>query len=498
MLVTLLGACRETKPDAAPIAPSAETTPAVRLEIVLSGNDPPATGIVGALVEVGAFDLYDVMPRVAGSTVAPSLALAHDPDAVAYQARLDVRLDGERIAVTVTTCRGEAEDCASHRIESTRDHPERAAESILLAWSAQLGHEAPEESVRAWADAPSKDAYALIVAGRAASQWYGLAPMGDRSGDRRKDAFARAVFLDPNLAVAQWMLARRRMAAGDFTGGLAALELARRADPKRTAYVADYAVAAGSDPRNAALGRATWEELERRGRLDARFALARARGQLLAGRARDAITTLDTMPERVQRTASALALRVRALEAMGLRVDPALLGAWATAAPSDPEPVRRRLRQQIALGDFAAALHSADALAQRGAQGEATRARMAAAMVGGRFDDASSAARTLHDAPTAARIDLRARLERGEAVAPSEVEATDRSTRLARAALALAANDAAEAERTLAPLLAQDPWDARALALKIRAARAQGDTPDADAALRRLATADPFAAEALR
>ncbi len=479
-------------------APLDETPPTVRLEIALSGEDAPSTGIVGALLEVGAVDLFEVVPRVVNSSVAPSLELATDPSAIVYEARVQVRLDGERLVVRTDTCLVVSADCASHRAEAPRDHPEQAAESILLAWSAQLGREAPEESVRAWAEPLSRDAYAIVVAGRAAAQWYGLSSLGDQSGDRRRDAFARAVFLDPNLAVAQWLLARRRWSAGDAGGALAALELARRADPKRTAYLVDTAVVVSADARNASLARAAWDELERRGRFDLRFALARARGQLQGGRPRDALATIDAIPDRLQRSAAALALRVHAQEAIGAPVDPSLLGAWALVAPNDPEPVRRRLRQQIATGDFASALASADALAQRGAAQEATRARMAAAMAGGRYDDAAEAARRLGDASTAARITLRARLAREEAVPASEVDPIDRGARLARAALALTSGDVEEATQTLTPMLAQDPWDPRALALLVRAERTRGDDAAAEAAWKRLVAADPVAAEALR
>ncbi|MEQ8278013.1 MAG: hypothetical protein RKU31_30320 [Deltaproteobacteria bacterium] len=497
-------ACTNPQPDAQPlVAPKPEAPPLVRLalDVKVDASTDAATsaaGIVAALVELGLVDLPGVVPVIANSTVAPSLGLARDPSTVKYRGRLEVRLDAERIRAVVTMCRSGTSDCAEHHADSARERPDLVAASIMNALAARFDRTVNEAVAQGWSRALSKDPYAVVVAGRAAARWYGLsgAPaIEPRPEDVRNDPFARAVFLDPQLAVAQWMLARSRVARGDLKAAAAALEMARRVEPQRVAFAADFAVLAapaGRDPAPA------WTDLERSAPADLRFTLARAETDLALARGRDVVSRLDAAPERIRNVAEALRLRVLALEQLGATVDDALLEAWALSAPSDPEPIRRRLRREVEARAYDAAFESARELDRRGVHEEALRAMMAAALAAGRYADAAEAARAVGDPSTAARIELRGRLERGEVVLYDAVEGSDRSALLARGALALEGGEHPEAVRAASMLLAREPWDPRALELLVHAARAQGDTNLAESSLRRLMLADPERADRAR
>src|SRR4029450_6933088 len=81
------------------------------------------------------------------------------------------------------------------------------------------------------------------LAGRAAAVLYGKlpAPTEEEIGDRRKDAIARAVYVDPHDAPAAWGLIRREAARGQFDKAQEAFPRALEARPSSVALYADQA-----------------------------------------------------------------------------------------------------------------------------------------------------------------------------------------------------------------------------------------------------------------
>lgn len=493
ILTALLG-CADDRPTTPTVvgATNVERRPLAFVDITIQpgGRDDvsvSSSALVGALFEVGLIDLDGVVPIVSGSTAAPSLRWSVDPSSDRFDARIDVTVGGN-IDATLTICRDF--ECATDRASAARDRPELVAEKLLVAAAEQLERSVTQEAVRAWSAPPSRDAYALLVAGRAAAQLYGLAPRTiARANDPRRDPIARAIFLDPNLAVAQWIAGRAAPPEAASTH----FELARRSDPTRIAYLADTATALGTNARTAHLSRMVWEDLVRRRPDDLRFVLARARSALVAERAVEATALLDAAPPRVSGTSEALELRVAALDAQRIPAPDSLLLAWAEAAPTSPEPIRRRLQLYVLQDDYAAALDIAAELGRRGAGDEALRVTLAAALASRRWSEAANAAQRLGKSELATRIAVREELDARRAVQPESIAWTDRRARNLRARVELP-TDPAAALRTLG---APTGYDVPALTIAVRAHRARQDRAAEEAALRRLLLVDPLAAEQL-
>lgn len=474
-------------------------------------------GHLMGVLELGLVDLVDVVPRVDGA-VAPGLSEPLLEDAERWRARVGVAPRGDVLSFGLLLCPddpakrppappgdeeptldapdapGERPACWNLEAVGLPEAPE-AAMAVLLGQAVNvLGQPTADGASRDWGRPQSADAYAVLVTGRAAAVAYGFRPPVEDAhrGDVRRDALARAVFLDPGTSLGWWLVGRRAAALGE---GWDAREAFARGLTARPASVGLRAAEASA---LATLGKweiadARWEEIEAVSPGDLRFAVPRARAALEAGRPTAARAVLDALGARFQGNRTVAELRVAIADVVGRGEDyDALLVGWQDAAPESTEPVRRRIALRIDDRRYGEAYALTSTLAARGAAREAALLATALAIGLGDLDGAAVHADDADRREVAARIRARAALQaRPDVVPPSLAEAADRWALLASGEALLAADRPAEALARANAALAAAPDLPEALDLRVRSASALGRTAEAEAARARLRWADP-------
>ncbi|MFT4626406.1 MAG: hypothetical protein ACI8PZ_005083 [Myxococcota bacterium] len=407
-------------------------------------------GRVTALAEEGLAELSGVVPTVPEAPPRPGLVLAPPPTET-WTADLHLGDDPDALVVSLELC--QADRCVHTSATATREAPEAAVVVLVQSAADRLGLRA--DPAPWWGTAPSADSYANLMLGRSAAQVYGLSAPVDAVGDVRRDPVARAVYLDPGMAMAHALRARR-----DGTGwGRGAAGLPGRAD----------AAAAEPDPLEAAAG---WDGLPD----DPRFAVPRALAALTLGDPSTALSRVRRLPT----TPAVAALRVAAAEALGesSTVD-AWLVDWQRADPTDPEPVRRRVQRALAATQWEEARALLPELDRRGAAIEARDLGLALAAATERWDEAATLADSagLPELATQMRAEQPA-VEDADALVDAAARAQDPSVALALADRALAV----------------EPWHVDALVQRLEALLTLGLTAEAASAETRLARVDPLRA----
>jgi tetratricopeptide (TPR) repeat protein len=478
--------------DVAPVAPPEPIAPFV--EPLVVDVVPPAVpehpwgleaaGHVTLLVQELLAEVPGVLPRVEGAPPAPGLAQALTPEGRAWRLLLALVVVDDTVSIGGTLC-DPAGPCTTLRASGARIAPGEAVAQLVTAAAATLGRRPADPT--AWGRPETRDPYAALLLGRAAAVAVGLRPPVDEAdrGDVRRDPVARAVFLDPRMASAQAIVART---ATDAVRRLQAARMAAEAQPRSLGRAADLAAALGaaglSEP-----AREAWADVARRSPGDGRFVLPRARAALAVGDARGARAVLSELGGRHQGEGPVVAVEVAVADALG-GSDDALLARWQQSAPTDPEPVHRRIALRVTEGRLEDALALTGELARRGRADEANALTVALASDLGRWDQARDAAASLGAG------DVARRLAAADA-SPAEVvealaEARAPEARLARAQALLQIGRAPEALQIARAVLADDPWWPEALWIESRALRATGDAAAAEAAQAKLVRADPL------
>jgi tetratricopeptide (TPR) repeat protein len=500
-LATLL-ACTQEAPVTQWQQPPPIQDRAISVRISPEMSNPPPElrwreeilGLSTAIVQTSLADLSDVTCHV-GSQPPPRFL---DPERLNVNVRLSLDGGQDTFVLLATVCPADAQ-CRDLHTTGRREDPFDPMARLLSQIAARIGREIPPDALEASLRASlSKNDYARLLTGRAAAVLYGIMPAvpPDAIGDKRKDPIARAVFLDPDQALAQWILGRRELALGKRESAVTAFETAERLVPRRTVFAHDLASSLeGLDWRRA---EEVYAQLARN-TPDHRFTIARANALIALGRVDEAKQTISTLPERYAKIPDLLQMSVMIAEARrdtGPQFEE-LLATWQEAARDRPEPVRRRIAWLVERGDFKKALSLTPELAKRGATEESVRMRMSLALAAGEWPAAKEAARTLGLGEIEARIGARERLEKGDDPIDVVAYAKDRTGKLVRGELALIEGRIVGALEDADALLRIAPYDTEALSLRVRALQRAphlGDLADASAALY---YADPASARRL-
>jgi tetratricopeptide (TPR) repeat protein len=491
-----------------PVSPLPPLPPDRRLAELHVSLDPPAArfrweaesiGLGAALVEQGLTDFAGIVPVMGESPPSPGLSARLEVGVERWTGTFSVRpiaRGSSELVYRLDLC-GPGARCQAHEARGTREAPHRATSRILQDAALQLGQPWRAGLMESWDLPVSGDPYAVLLCGRSAATWYGLlpgrtVPSGVPSRDRRNDAVARAVFLDPRMPPALWFEGRRRFASGEPRKALVSFTRASLERKDSLVFLADQAASllALGQPEAAI---AVWNEIDAADPGDARFSLARVEAALAGHRPLDAKHVLDRLPARFQADPKVAALRVAAADVMNAQEDLAtLLQRWQELSPTDPEPVRRRIGLLVEGRRIEDARALTEELAHRGAEGEASAMALALAASLDDWDVAIAEAESLG----LRELALKLRARRSFEATPTRVPDTlatleDSPSKLVKGQARLFGGEAGEALVEADEVLTRDPWNVDALALRALALEALERTDERDETLLKLARADP-------
>lgn len=450
-------------------------------------------GLFTALLESGLTDLADVAAMVDGVPPSPSLVDRLQTGAVIWTGRPTITPASDGLSFSLLLCNAEGL-CLDHDARGTRDAPHVAVASLLDQAARTLERQPVAGVAATWSLPQSADAYAVLMEGRSGAVFYGLrvAPSPAARGDWRRDPIARAVYIDPSMAVAWWLRGRDQLRWDETHDARESFTRAAIGKPMSVLFQADEAATLAMLHKWDAAWQA-WQDVDQRSPADPRFAVQRARAALHAERVKEALAILDALPGRYQDERAVAELRVAIAEATGESSNyDELLARWQRAAPTDPEPVRRRIRIRVEAGDFREALELTDELERRGQREEAARLAMALAIGLDRFATAADKAEALGLPAVASRVRLREALERDDRAVPSMLtEADDPVAHVVAGERLLRAGDTVGALMHAEAALAAEPYFPEALDLQARALEAAGRGADATVARLKLRSADP-------
>ncbi len=492
-------------PAAAPAAPIDRASPAatertiaeVRLVPQRAGPQlrwrEEMLGLATASLESGLADLEDVIPVVEGVPPSPGLEGALRSGRSVWSAAVQVAPAPEGVRFSVSLC-DPAGTCADVAAAAPRERPEPALASLLRDAAVRLERVPSPELAAAWEQPLSRDPYAILLAGRSAATWYGVLPgVGEELvGDKRRDIITRSLLVDPQLALNQWINARRSLQRGFPQLARAAFTRASLAQPFRVLYRADEAAtirAMGLEEE----ARRAWELVQAKAPDQLRFAVARARSMVEVREFDLATALLEKLPPRYDGDVAVIGIQVAISEAGG-EAPPydGLLARWQLADPADPEPVRRRVALRVREERYDEALSFIPTLEERGAKEEASQLAMSLGVATGDWALASRKAEELGMPETAARIRARGKLVVAPEEVPAELHVADEPVELVvRGGARLVAGKPAAALVDADAALAKSPWMPEALALRTEALRRLGRADDANRSARLLRAADP-------
>ncbi|MBK8010532.1 MAG: hypothetical protein IPK13_04235 [Deltaproteobacteria bacterium] len=447
--------------------------------------------LLGLLFERSLADLPGVIPMIEGTAPSPGFAQWNDPGAVRWQLTVSDRGGRQELDLASALCIDRT-TCVTATATGARAQLEQSVSALTSSIARQLGRARAREAQQTHASSISKDDYAVLMTGRAAAVLYGFLKVDPAAfEDRHRDPPVRAVFLDPSIELAQWILGRVRFsreAPGAENAFLSAVAL----HPTDVAAQADLATTL------AKLGRledaaAVWDKVHSLAPDDPRFRIAAIDFALLAGRPNRAEELLLKLPARYAASIKFAELRVRIAQALGRTHDEdEWLAAWQERAPADPEPVEQRTRHAIRRRAYAKAIKLSMTLEQRGRPQAALELRLVAALGIGDYLLAESAAVALEQPVLAERIRARLELETHTSTRSRVLRAArDPVTLVVRGEVRLAEGKSFGALMDAEHALATNPWWPEALSLKARAHDARGETSEAAAARVRLRLADP-------
>lgn len=397
-IVFMLGICSCAAPRPPPPPPlpieDAVVDGLVQVHVSPASVDPPRrydeelSGLITALTELHLAGHPSVLPQVEGAPVSPGLAETDLADA--RQVRLTLRVTGGEDELQLDgECCPEGGDCLSIRAtRGTREHPD----PMVVEFVEQVAHCLHvEPALEAPVAAQSKDAYAVLIAGRAAATFYGLleAPPVEKHGDKRADPFRRAVYLDPSMPLAAWMEMREALRRDQASANQIDLRVAVQKYPQPSLLADELALMLHLGETVGASS--LIDRLDAAGPSDPRFALLIVRALVATGRAAEAEEHLEALPESWADHPPVAELSVASADALHLSADivDERLQRWAKLDPDHAEPVRRRARLAIADGRFDDALLRVDELAQRGEVAEADALAVSLLAELGRWEEAA-------------------------------------------------------------------------------------------------------------
>ncbi|MFN0062735.1 MAG: hypothetical protein ACKVPX_09480 [Myxococcaceae bacterium] len=450
------------------------------------------TGLVLALLESGLSEVRHLLPKIEAAPPTPGLSAWSFDEPLAWRAQVQADEAEGILSARVRLC-SPSGTCDDREVSAPVLAFAPALAPLYQAMAKQMGHTPLANAETTWRQPLSEDAYALLVTGRAAASFYGLLPAVDAAsvGDKQRDPIARAVFLDPELEIAQWIFGRRALAQGLVDDARQAFTRAALGGGDRVLFRADEAAAlaslGGQDAPRA------WENARRLVPDDIRFLPGHAMALIQVGTWEAALALLDAMPARYQQNAAVLPLRVRIAEnGVGRESYEALLEEWERVATSHPEPLRRHIRLLVREQRLAEALAHTDRLAAVGQPQEAAQLAMALAV--GVRDWPLALAKADEAALQRASVDIRARaaLEQDPTQVPPELLGAESPLPLlARAAAHLSGSRFAKALGDANRVLLLKPWMPEALALRARALWGLGRAAAAQAAEAQLRFSDP-------
>jgi hypothetical protein len=233
-------------------------------------------GLATGLYELGLNDLPHLVAGEERAGASPGLGRPIRTRAEQWTARLGLGPQDGALALEGVLC--DPTGLCRTQTETAPREELHAAVARLLVWTAgELRVELLPEVQAAWLLPPSKDPYAVLVAGRAAATLYGTWPAAEglALGDRRRDPIDRAVYIDPKQGLSAWVLARRDALRGEVARARAGLSQALEARPWSALLQADDAALADLQGRpEAALD--AWAEVVRRAPGDLRYTLPHA------------------------------------------------------------------------------------------------------------------------------------------------------------------------------------------------------------------------------
>ncbi|MBA2321546.1 MAG: hypothetical protein H0V89_10355, partial [Deltaproteobacteria bacterium] len=313
-------------------------------------EDPPRSGfrweaeVIGlatALVESGLSELPDVAATVDGVEPAPGIANALRTGSTRWTAELTMDDDPALLRFQLALCDATAR-CLVQQATGSRDDVV-APITDLLVWAARMLGRPPRAEV--WGAPISPDPYAVLVCGRSAAVFYGVLPpvAPERVGDRNADPIAKAVWLDPGMGLAEWVLGRREAARGEWGTARVAFTSATLGRPGSDGFLADEAAALAAAGK-AEAATVAWTALYETAPADPRYPLPLARAATDSDQPTLAAKVVDALAPQFLDEPAVVELAVRIADATGPSADyDQLLARWAEAYPLEPEPVRRRV-----------------------------------------------------------------------------------------------------------------------------------------------------------
>jgi tetratricopeptide (TPR) repeat protein len=300
------------------------------------------------------------------------------------------------------------------------------------------------------------------------------------------------VFLDPGMPPAQWVEGRRRFALGDYRKALTSFTRASLEREDSLVFVADQAAALleAGQPETAMTLWASVDEMEP---FDPRFTLGRARAAMAAGQPSEAGHLLDMLSTKFSVDPDVAAMRVAIADALGTKESLVeLLLRWQDVAPTDPEPVRRRIALLVEENRLPEALSLTDELVARGQERQASSMAVALATGLHDWDRAIAEAESIGLGDTANRLRARRDLESAPDKVPSSLEnLDDPAAATMRGQARLLSGDAEGAIEEADKALETNSWDPDALAMKAEALDAAGRRDEGQKVLAKLRSVDP-------
>jgi tetratricopeptide (TPR) repeat protein len=446
--------------------------------------------LVVALIEAGLGDLPDVVPHVGQRGVSPGLADWSEQGAIPWEGAISLRWDRDDVTITLRLCDA-ARRCHEEERHAPAGAPWVAVGQLLTSASRWLGRAASPDRRARWFAPQSADRYGVLMLGRSAAAWYGWAhrpPEPARRWDARADPVARATYIDPSAPLGWWLQGRHALADGDLPRAVAALERAAALDPSTRALADRAAAVAMATPEE---GPAAWGALGPLASTDPRFSLAVAVSGLLGESLEGRAARLDALPERFRTHPAALAQRAELARALGSADQVAILHSWAKVDDTTAAPLRQLIEHHLAHQRWGDARSYLDELERRSGTEEVAPLRLALAASAGDWTEARSVAEEMRLPRTAGALALRAELETGGTLTGASQERWDTEGLLLRARYELSRDRPESGLNLLAVVLARDPWDPEALALRVEALDVAGRRDEAEATYKLLSWVEP-------